>query len=644
MILLSLSLIMVGANTVSAEDEVTVIRGDTITITVTLLQNGTYGYPVPDQLIFFFDQTLNANLGSNRTDANGITSIAWAIPSDYPLGQTIINATFYGNESLSLASSCQWIILTVLSSTDIEINQTPDLLAPGDNLTFTAHLTDDLDNPCSNATLTVFKDNTPLSTRITDSLGIIIFEIECNSSWITLGTNEIRVVHEQDLTNFLGESEYTFTVEIAKISTSLALQEPHQEEIQLGESIGLFIELSDGNNSLTDELLSVFLDDVYLLNIVSNQSGIAHLHMSIDDHFTLGFHVLEIYYNGSERYSESYTQTTISVTSLVQILLETPDSPTIGLDIDIQITVSDSLGRAIPNSMLLISDITSNQIFTIPSSSSEATITFGYELQGPPGIHTLRVEIINNPFISNASSSTVFSAWSSPEILLLNCNVEHYAWPNQEITFEFQMKDWSGNCTFKMLQLLLDDTVQFSTTTDNDGLVTLSFSAPSSENQYNISIIYSGNITLFEIATKFDYNLQVTRTIPVRLELDFYQVVVPLRKLSVQLTIRSLNGSTPQGIHVDFNWLDSTISAISTEGGKIVIQLRVPVLDGNYILYYESESSNSIGSTRGSFSILLTHSDISSLEGVGITGLTVALIVSVGISAVPIIRRRYLVG
>ena len=109
MVLLSFSLATLNSGHVSAYNEVQVVRGKAIAITSILVQNGSHGDYVPNQRIVFFDQTYNTQLGSDMTDANGVASISWNIPINHPLGPTIINATFFGNESLSLAPSCQRI-------------------------------------------------------------------------------------------------------------------------------------------------------------------------------------------------------------------------------------------------------------------------------------------------------------------------------------------------------------------------------------------------------------------------------------------------------------------------------------------------------------------------------------------------------
>ncbi len=644
MVLISLSFTTFNTEPAAAEGEIVVIRGNTITITATLLQNGSYGNPVPDQRIFFFDQTFNTQLGSDKTDMNGIAFISWDIPLNHNLGLTTINATFYGNESLSLTPSCQWTVLTILSSTNIEINQVPDLLAPEDIMSFTIHLTDDSDNSIPNAVLKVFKDSTLLAVSTTNSSGLIHFEIECNSSWITLGNNDISVVYEQDLTNYLDSSEFRFTVEILKISTFLIPQGFCPDEIILNEFMDLYVELSETNTSISNEPLEIFLDSQFLIFTTSNSSGIAHFHIDIDERFALGFHTLRIHYNGTERYSECYFETALVVTSPAQITVKVPESAEIGSNVEIEITASDLLGRVIPNSLISIFDTTSNQKFTISSSLVETITIFHYELQGPTGIHILDIEIIENSFITNNKSSSIFTVWSSPQISLIDCNVEHYASPNQEIVFKIQMNDWAGNCSFRILQLLINDEIQFTNATDTNGQATLSFTVPYTEDHYNISIFYSGNNTLFELPTKFDYTLQVTRLMPIRLELDFYEIISPVRELSVHLTVRGFNGSTPKGVQVNFDWLDSNINAESTDRGTITLHLRIPTISGNYILYYESETSSSVLSTSGSFSIEITTFDVMSLEGVGIAGLLIAIAASAGISTVPIIRRKYLVG
>ena len=642
-ILISFSLVTLNSDFVIAEDEIQVIRGNTITITVTILQNGSYGNPVQNQRIYYFDQTFNTLLGYAISDQDGIASLVWEIPLNHPLGLTIINATFYGNESHSLSSSYQCVSLLVLSHTHIEIDQIPRILAPGNLLSFNVHLVDDSNTSIPNAELTVFKDTTPLATGITNTSGHALFEIECNSSWISLGGNNVRISYKQDLINFLDGTEFAFIVEIARIPTFLNFDSPYPNEIELDTIIDLYMTLSEGNSTLPGEILDVTLDDSHLGFIISNSSGKANFYTNIDERFSLGTHSLKIHYNGTNRYSQSTLEAIITVTSPVTITAKVSEYAEIGSNLLVEITVADLLNRSISNSIFSLFDMTSGQGFSFPIED-DTMIYFQYSLQGPPGTHTLAIEILENPFISNNRFIMNFTAWSRPRIILVKAGVDHYASPNQELTLEVRLIDWDGNGSLRHLQLLIDDKAYTSSTTDSEGLAIFTFSAPANEAQYNISIIYSGNISRYELTTKYDYDLFVTTFMPIKIELNSYEVVAPLHELSVHLTVRGLNGSLLNGIIVNFNWLSSILTIESLEGGLIILHLTIPTVSGSYSLYYESEPTNLIDSTRGSILIEITVNDIMSTEGVGITGMIFALVASIGIVAIPIIRRRYLVG
>jgi hypothetical protein len=453
---------------------------------------------------------------------------------------TTINATFYGNESLSLAPSYQRISLLVLSQTRLEIDQIPETLKLGDLLLLDVHLVDDSNTSIANAELAVFKDTMLLATGIT------------------------------------------------------------------------------------------------------NLSGIANLYTTIDERFSLGKNTLRIHYNGSEHYAQSTLEEIIVISSPITITAKVPEIAEIGSNLPLEISITDALNRSISSSIFSIFDITSDQSYSGPVE--DTTIDFQYILQGPPGIHTLIIEVTENPYISNNSLTMNFTAWSRPEIILLNTGVDHYASPNQELTFEVWLIDWEGNCSLRHLQLLINNETQSSSITDTKGEASLAFTAPVTEAQYNISIVYSGNTSQYELRNKYDYSLFVTQVMPIRIDLDSYEVIAALHELSLKLTVRGLNGSLLNGVIVNFNWLSSNTISESLDNGLIILHLAVPTISGDYTLHYESESTRFIASTRGSIIIEITVSDILTTEGIGVTGMIFALVASIGIAAVPILRRRYLVG
>ena len=149
--LVTILCISMTTHSVAAEEFPVISRGESVNITATLLTNGTSGEPLPNQAVFFFDETTNNLMASTKTDSNGIASLDYSFPMNHPLGNTLINVTFRGNTSLALAPTCQWFILTITSVTNIEVSTQKTEFAPNDNLEFSVCLTDDAENPVESA-------------------------------------------------------------------------------------------------------------------------------------------------------------------------------------------------------------------------------------------------------------------------------------------------------------------------------------------------------------------------------------------------------------------------------------------------------------------------------------------------------------
>ena len=67
-------------------------------------------------------------------------------------------------------------------------------------------------------------------------------------------------------------------------------------------------------------------------------------------------------------------------------------------------------------------------------------------------------------------------------------------------------------------------------------------------------------------------------------------------------------------------------------------------MSGSHFLYYTSIATSSVESASGVILIVLSTTDVQSIEGIGITGMLLALGASIGLVTVPIVRRKYLVG
>lgn len=613
------------------------IRGDSITISAILLQNGTYGMPISDQVIEFYDQTQNFLLNYGITNDEGVASIIWNIPIDYPLGPTTLNTTYRGNESLFLAPSCQWIIINILSPTHIILEHDEEVLAPGDILSFNTLLLDDSSIPIQCATISVVCGDILLATAITNSSGRVTFSIHCNSSWIVLGENIINVIYEQDLDNYHSKAEKSLVIEIQQIATQV-ITSPIPEQSILGDQININITLSEIEGGIPAEL-EIFLDGNFLTSIWTDSLGKCALELEIDERFSLGSHTLLIAYNGNQRYLESVITGILDVFSFVSLKYEAGNTAIVKANVEFNIKVYDTLNRPI-SGRLHILDLTNgyNTIVEIPTGSIDCTISF--QVMGPVGLHNLSVKL-ENPFTFNATTSFNYEVWSLPIIELTNTNVFHYASPSQEITFIIRLTGFSGNISFKSILLLLDNHAILSCITNENGIAIIVTDAPITEGIYNYSIFCPQNFTRYELQAKLDYQLIVSKKIPIIVNLCYYEIIPPLQMISIKILVVCLNGSLLEGIVVEFEWFSTDKLATTQEGGEIILQLYLPSISGNYSLYYEIRQTTNLAHSSGTISLSITYTSILASQGVGIGGFVISFVVSSIIIMIPIIRQRY---
>jgi len=632
-------LLALASNPVSAEGEIVVLRGENVTITVHLLQNGTFGDPVPNQSIEFYDQTHNILLDIDATNASGIASINWVIPLGFPLGPTLINATFRGNESLFLSPSTQWVILNIVSSTQITIEHEIGPFAPGDSFCLTASLFDDANTPISGAMLIVMSGNIQLASSITNSSGIALFSIQCNTSWANLGENTIRVIHQEDFVNFYTSAEESFTIDLQQVVTSINV-ENHPDEVLLGDNLTIDINLSGSDGGISTEV-GIYVDDDLFDTLMTNALGNATIYLNVDTRFKPGLHTFHLTYNGTERYTSSFINFELKIMSPAFLDIEIPAIPVIGSVALITIVVNDYFGRPFEGTFIKLSDNTDGFNTTLQVLYNPPALEILFPFSDPPGIHYLQTKV-ESPFITNDTYYFSLLVWSRPVLILQESNVVHYASLGQELIFTIRLTDWNGNCSYRRLQILINSLVILSKTTDNDGIVTLKIIAPNSEGLYNVSIVYAGNNTLFETSAKYDYQLTVSRLIPVYLELHQFEVFPPLQEVTVHLKVQCLNGSLLAGIQINFVWLSYEVRVQSQQGGVLILHLPVPSKEGNYSLHYEIKSGSGLSYSSGSIEITILLVDVLASQGIGIGGFAFSIMVSLVTITIPVLRQRYL--
>lgn len=642
---LSLMLLSLSNTTeVTAEGEVVVIRGDEVPLSARLLQNGTYGDPVPNQIIVFYDALLDAYLGSALTNQEGYASIIWNMPSNHPLGLTPVNATFTGNETLSLAPSCQWAFVHVLSRTQIVIENYTETLHPEDHFVLEISLLNDIDEPIIGAQVYLLSATSQLASAITNETGYAFFALECNLTWSSLGVNDLWVRFEQNLASHHSQSELLLEYTVEQVESIIDMESTVPTNVNLTDSLNLQFCLETYEGGIPDSPLIVLLNNIFFDSVVTNQYGEATLIVPIDSRFSLGPNTFQINYNGTDRNAAAHTEISFNVKSPVHLSVEVPERVILGIENVFKIEVTDILGRYIPNSVVHIHDLLSDiDVFvTVPSGliHVDTVLTF-YNLAG---LRTLEVAITGSNYITNTTHHADFIVWSQPTLVLSANSILGYASPSQDIAFEIQLINHNGAIPERLLELkdFQNETIEVLTT-DLEGNAEIRLTAPAIEGTFSFTILYSGTQSGFELPASYSYQLIVTKVMPVSIQVDSYEINPPAQEILVSFIVRGLNGTYLKGVDFIYTWNSFTIRTISQENGFVSIHL--PILGfGTHILYYQTEAESTIASCYGNLTIIISEADALAAQGVGIPGLTLSVLLSMTIVGIPVIYRRSIIG
>ncbi|MHA2067096.1 MAG: hypothetical protein ACXABY_22240 [Candidatus Thorarchaeota archaeon] len=346
----------INTDIASAEETPIVVRGELVPLTARLLQNGTFGDPVINQRLLFYDQTQDTFIGSEVTDLNGFATVPWNISINHPLGLALLNVTFEGNTSLSLTPSSQWSSVIVVSRTSIEVHVEEQIFHPEDEITLTARIADDHNVSISSASISVYSNSILLSTASTNISGYATFSIDCNISWCMIGANSLRVVFTQDLVHFLNGSENSIAVSVQQIMTSLETQGSYDSEVYLNESFSLQMAIQAEGANHSNASLFLLLDENPIDEFVSDGNGLVTLNLDIDSQYTLGRHTLKIEYTGTFRYASSFLEVEITVKSSAVFHVEFPEFIHAGVETDFQVEFTDLFSRSISNTSISLFD------------------------------------------------------------------------------------------------------------------------------------------------------------------------------------------------------------------------------------------------------------------------------------------------
>ncbi len=639
-------LLCIGITTypVSAEEYPVVSRGESFNISATLLTNGTSGVPLANQKVYFFDQTWNSLMASTETDSNGIASIDYSFPINHPLGNTIVNITFRGNTTLALAPTYQWFILLITSSTNIELHVPISEFAPNDNLEFSIHLVDDITNPVVSANLTILCDGISILDIHTNETGYASILIPLNPTNFSLGHHTIEVRYEGDSTQFYRGSFALFEFNINRIPTYFEILTISNNPVMLAQPWSTTLQVMTEEGHLTMETIHILLDGTYFATVSTDPEGHVRFSLLINQSFSIGEHTLTFEYLGNERYQQSIVDIVVNVGSSLYLNITPLNYAEIGQNLTLRIDALDAYSRPLSDGIIEIIDLSTNQIVVSPLSSQSTTFV-QFPIFGGKGPRLLHINVTNGILLNNNTIILNLNIWTRPTIEILSSNILGYASPQQTLLIGIRLEDYRGALSDKLLQLFLSGTNETtSVNTRIDGLARIEFQGPSAEGYYLLYILYEGNQSDYELSCFREFSFIVSQTIPIEVILSDYEIISPFASIRVRLKIQALNGSYLEGIPLHYNWITMEGNSISTTDGITELHLPMPPVSGIHTLHYEIGAIGGLQATSGIIYIITTSTDANSSQGVGFYGLFIGFVSSLGISLIPVFRRRLLVG
>jgi len=633
---------------VDAEEIPLVSRGNNLTLTALVLQNGSYGDPIGFQPVEFYDETNDWLLGTEHTDESGYAVFYLDLTFDYPLGETLFNATYRGNETLALYPSCQWIVTLIVSSTNLEVNLSDTSLIYGDRLVISACLTDDTNNAIPNADVKIFGNGKTICTIQSDVEGFLSTSIIANSSWAYLGENSLILYYEGNTVDYHSQAAKELEIILSQTDTDITTNASLYEAAHLNTTWTTDVLLADNTVSLSNECILVLIDEVLHAQIWTNETGWAKIVIDIDESFSLGLHQLTIRYDGSMRNKPCTKQIQLSVigqayiaTNFDVLIVET------NTNLGFEISVADIFNRSIVDINISVEDATTLESANATFISSSGEFVGHIFMIPPKGLHEIIVKITDNQFILNKSLITLIPVWSRPKITLLESNTMGYASPLQEITYFVNVSDFDGRSIQRNLSLIvssLDAQTNQTWLTTNFHMGNVSFKAPKEEGNYLVQIICSGNESRMELTSNILTTITVSKLIPLTVILKSYSQSDIVKCINVEILLFAQNGTRDIDINFAYWWFTSEKEITKSTHGVVNLRLVTPVEAGVYHLSYEIDQQSGIASGIGSFRIVISPIDANAASGIGPTPLASALILSCLILSIPFARKHYLIG
>lgn len=256
--------------------EVTAYRGQTIVLSAILKDD--LGNPIPNETIYFYDETNNRYLGNAVTDKNGIAEMLWSVPKNYTLGLLTLNATFRGNSEEGLKLSYQSFELVLKAKTYISVLVTDTTLdsndytvAPGDEVTVNVTITDDVGQPVESINVSLIEGGKIVDQQFSNKNGEVTLRYILP---LKVFTDQIELLVQAGPYQYYDKSEYYITLYVRKVKTNMTILKVEPEVVYRNQSVTVVGRLVDEEeNPLINAAIYIKLGGRNISSTWTNTSG-----------------------------------------------------------------------------------------------------------------------------------------------------------------------------------------------------------------------------------------------------------------------------------------------------------------------------------------------------------------------------------
>ncbi len=496
------------------------------------------GIGIPNQVIYFYDQSENKLIGKNITDITGYCYILWQVPANHSLGIDIINVTYNGNNSLYLGSSFYIIKLLIVATPKLLIdfrnseNISTNKFLPSDTLNIYVKIKDEFENPFYNANISVNIDDLFIITKYIKNN--YSFNISYDLNTISEGIHKICFLLENsEYNDMVNVTRYIYVYKL-NFNVIGSFQYVFHDHV----SNNITFQIFSNNSFLSDVKLNLISQSGLLLSsYISNATG--HISFNISKYVKCGQNIFYVYIYYTPDFNIINKTLDVSLFSHVYVTNLNISESIILNKTELSFNLSDAINRTvniIPIEILLDS---SKLIY---SGWYYEDFSIDFIVVSYAGTHNISIIVNDYNYYIKSIQNYSFIVYDYPYCNINLYGVEGYLSYNQRLHLSLNISLFTYNSSYLKLKIYENLTRTFKVFSCGDEIEYI-YKVPN-DKSYKLLLLNISfeNNSLYPIKIYyFILKFKIRDMIPTKIDL------ISLKNnnnfINILLRLKSLNGS-----------------------------------------------------------------------------------------------------